>query len=457
MYQFLTDEQNTRKVFLLHCILALGVLASSWVLILWFYFVLLGGIPDLFNGQKRDIGILFLASYLTPFEVLSRIANTSPALPYELGKYLLFVLLFYGIISSRYKGRSAGWLMLVLLLPAVFIDESGSISGYKPIVFNVLGPVNVALGVIYSGMLRIDNQLFIRLLKLSLWPMFCVLLYVFIRTPEFDEIEFNLGANFDTAGGFGSNQVATVLGAGLFFTFLFWYLKKSVSSYRIIDTVLLLGFAVQGFLTFSRGGMIGGLVAIIILILFLSKDQLNPEKKNGVSPKFAKLLLPVLVLLISFSLADNLTGGLLTLRYQGESGGTLSGTKEKNLNTLTTGRFSIFQSDIDLWERYPLLGTGVGASSFLREGENRQIAHVEMSRLLAEHGVLGLGYMLVFAAITASHIRDFRKDNIKLIQTAILFLALFTTFHAATRTFISPLFVIFGFINVRITSALTIE
>jgi hypothetical protein len=382
--------------------------------------------------------------------VLSRIANTSPALPYELGKYLLFILLSYGIISSRYKGRSAGWLMFVLLLPAVFIDESGSISGYKLVVFNVLGPINLALGVIYSGMLRIDDQLFIRMLKLSLWPMFCVLLYVFIRTPEFDEIEFNLGANFDTAGGFGSNQVATVLGAGLFLSFLFWYLRRYTSGYRMIDSVILLGFAFQGFLTFSRGGMIGGMISILALILFFSSENSSANNFGITVSKFNKLLIPIFVLFMSFILADNLTGGLLSLRYLGESGVTLAGTKEKNINNLTTGRYDILMGDIELWERYPIFGTGVGASAFLRNDDHRQVAaHVEMSRLLAEHGVLGLGFILVLSILIGRYFKGFRRDNIKLIQAAILFLALFTTFHAATRTFISPLFVLMSFINVR--------
>ena len=66
-------------------------------------------------------------------------------------------------------------------------------------------------------------------------------------------------------------------------------------------------------------------------------------------------------------------------------------------------------------------------------------AHVELSRLLAEHGILGLFYFIILLVIGWRVYQN--KGNPK--YTALLFslyiLALYTTFHAATRTFITPL------------------
>ncbi|WP_332910234.1 hypothetical protein [Algoriphagus boritolerans] len=64
-----------------------------------------------------------------------------------------------------------------------------------------------------------------------LYPILSVLVYTIIKTPDLDSVEFSLGANFATAGGFGSNQVSTILGLGVFFDgFLYSF---ELSGYRI--------------------------------------------------------------------------------------------------------------------------------------------------------------------------------------------------------------------------------
>ena len=67
------------------------------------------------------------------------------------------------------------------------------------------------------------------------------------------------------------------------------------------------------------------------------------------------------------------------------------------------------------------------------------IAHVELSRLLAEHGLLGLLYFILLVVVPWSTIRRVRAPMLRGIQLALFFLALYTTFHAAMRTYVTPL------------------
>src|SRR5690606_31754763 len=88
---------------------------------------------------------------------------------------------------------------------------------------------------------------------------------------------------------------------------------------------------------------------------------------------------------------NRLTDNILLLRYQGETAGTLRGTREKDLSQITSGRYDIFLSDLQIWTDNFILGVGPGESPNMREGASqfKLLAHVEMSRLLSEHGLFG--------------------------------------------------------------------
>ena len=88
------------------------------------------------------------------------------------------------------------------------------------------------------------------------------------------------------SGGFGSNQVATILGLGMFFSFYAWMNKLLFSGLHVLDGFFIGLFAYQGFLTFSRGGMIIGLVAILFyyLIYRSSKTFRRDTKTKRIKP-----------------------------------------------------------------------------------------------------------------------------------------------------------------------------
>lgn len=421
---------------LLHVLLGFLSAFSKFPIIVYFYVFLITSLFFVFDSKDSQIKLTMLMAYLIPMEIICRMAQTSPFVPYELSKYLFFILLIFGLFTNTKKSSKIGFFLLLLLLPAFFYDYSNLVTS-NDLVFNLLAPVNLCLAVWYFYKRPIKREYIPKLIMVMVLPLISALAYTYIKTPDYDQIEFKLGANFDTTGGFGSNQVSTVFGLGLFLTFYLWYNRISITGLRILDVGLVFLFTLQGLLSFSRGGMIGGAVAILLYLLFnknIDTVRVKSTKKNS-----KKFLIPAMaIILISSWFANDVTKGQLLLRYQGETAGTLSGAKEKDLNSLTTRRSSVFEADFQLFKEN-LFGVGAGASKYLRETENDLLTHVEFSRLLAEHGVLGFLFFLVFSLLPFFLLRKHYSSGYRGLLIALFFIAWYTSFHAATRNFVTPL------------------
>lgn len=430
---------NTNKLFWFLFHIALGIISTFTPLpfIIFFYFFLILSLRSIFFHNNLNSKLSFLIVYLVSFELLARLAQTSPYIPYELGKYLMMLLLIIGILNGK-SNYGKGFILFILLIPALFYDFSGKVIE-SDIRFNLLGTINIGLSIWFFSKQKFTNYGLYQLLILLLLPLISVLSFIILKTPDFEKIDFSLSANFDTTGGFGSNQVATALGLGTLLSFYLWLINVSISTMRILDFILIFTFTIMGLLSFSRGGMIGGAIGIVIVLLFsrnsnkISKDLKHIKRIN----KF--IILGFLLLITSFYLANSFTNGKLLLRYQGETEGTLSGTKEKSLNSVTTNRFSIFESDLNLFSKYGILGVGAGASKYLRNEYNLVSTHVESSRLLAEHGILGVFFIIIILGLFFDVYKRSYDNIYKSILFALLFLGWYTSFHAATRTYITPL------------------
>ncbi|SEF41881.1 O-antigen ligase family protein [Algoriphagus boritolerans] len=428
--------------FLVHILLGVASTINKFPVIGFFYLALLYSSINLFSVSSKDRPRLVaeIIIYFASFEALGRLAQADPFLPYELGKYILLFLCPFGLMISRNftaKG-SLGLIIVILALPAAFFDESGNVV-FNDIKFNLLGLLNIGVAVWFFSSLKISLKILISWSKLMLYPILSVLVYTIIKTPDLDSVEFSLGANFATAGGFGSNQVSTILGLGVFLMASCILLSYRVTGYKMLDIVVLALLTIQGLLTFSRGGMIGGFFGILILMYYLTRLSLK-ERRSLAIPNFKKYVIPLGVMLfVVMIVANSITGGMLLLRYQGETQGTLAGSADKNLNKITTNRSDIFLEDVKLFAEYPGMGVGVGASAFLRDDYKGYAPHVELSRLLAEHGSLGLIIFLLFLGIFVLN-RNRAPENIsKGLLVAFFIIGFLATFHSATRTYITPL------------------
>jgi hypothetical protein len=439
MLNSLTDNRYALFWITFHIVLGIASVFSPIPVIAWFYIALLSSIFKLIKEKGNVfIWLVFILVYLSSFELLARISFASPFIPYELGKYLVFVFLLVGILFGFRKGLT-GFVLLILLMPALLVNEA-DVSDYKSIIFNILGPVNVALSIVFFKKQTLSRENFISFLKLLLFPTVSVLAYIMIKTPNLDEVKFGLEANAETTGGFGSNQVSTALGLGTFLIFIFWRKKWYFSGYRWLDLIFLIVFAFRGLLTFSRGGMLGGILGIIIVLALEPYRRPGPMVSQNIT-RILKIIPLILVLLITFRVANEVTGGKLLLRYKGETKGTLSGRKEKTLNVITSNRYDIFVDDLQLWKEHPVLGVGVAGSSLLRDNTRGYLAHVELSRLISEHGILGVLYFIILLYSGYNVFRRRHIHDLNPVLLAFFTIAIFTTFHAATRTYISPLLI----------------
>jgi hypothetical protein len=375
-------------------------------------------------------------------------AKTSPYIPQELGKYFLIIMGFLGLLALGVR-YSNGILMVLLVTPAAFYDFSGQRT-YYDIINYYLAPVAVGLGIAFAYRLKITSVQLNQILKFVWLACLSSLVFTFIKTPDFEEITFDLSANFDTTGGHSSNQVSTVLGLGMCLTFYSFFKRLNFSGNRILEGLILLGFAFQGLLSFSRGGMMVGAVGILI-ILFIPESDIENNSKRRTNPSLIIGALALFSLYGVFEIANNITGGNLLLRYQGETAGTLHGTKEVTVDHFVTGRLGIIEQDVNLWADHPITGVGIGASRFLRNLERVGVApHIELSRLLADHGFLGLLYSIYFFIVIPLHTyRSNNKNPQQIIMLVILSIAILTTFHAAMRTFVTPLFMILACLKVQ--------
>ena len=417
-----------------HAVLGLISTITPFVLISWFYFILFSNFNKAIFQLRKGNSLIYISliTYLISFEMLGRMSKSYPFLPMELSKYLLPLFSIIGVIMSKKKGNHLWFILGVLISIGLLFDYSGE-RKFSDIINNYFGILAIFMGLFFLSKQKLSRSSIEILLSLVLFAIFSSLVYCFLKTPNFEEITFGISANSETAGGASTNQVATVFGLGLFVSFYFWYKHIPFSGLRTIDLLIGIGFLAQGLLTFSRGGIVVAVISILLLI-FKNINNFNPRN----------ILLSVLGIVsafVVFNLIDDKTGGKLLLRYQGETEGTYNYGAEKDLKKITSGRSLIFEEDLKLWFQHPILGLGVGASRYIRRGIDGEIvsSHVELSRLLAEHGIFGLIFFMYLINLGIKLWRNIRIESWRLILFLIYLIALLTSFHSAMRTFVTPL------------------
>jgi hypothetical protein len=383
---------------------------------------------------KGDLIKTWVPVVISPLvEVWTRMLKGA-LVPEEMGKYFLLLAIILILIRQSKSATKAmhkvGVLVILLLLPSCLYALFMYDLSYENWVFNVLGIIELGILSFLAARERILQQQYIILLQFMAALLVPILVFLTFKTPSFSEITFSLGAIADTTAGFGSNQVSTMLGLGLVVHLMLILLKKPFYSNTVAWGIIGYTFF-RGLLTFSRGGMLVAGIALILFLLFFLKPG-----TRAFSRTIIMALVMVVAGIIIFKFSNALTGNLLSLRYQGETAGTLTGDRKKDLNSITSGRFSIFQADMELFETNLIAGVGPGMSSHLRSGRNKgnYAAHIELSRLLAEHGVGGLLTALLLAGFGIYWTLKQNNRMKRGFAAFFFFLSLATTFHAAMRT-----------------------
>ena len=425
----------------------LGLLLSLQPIALLGYFLIINFYYFYQYSKTFNVNILIhLLMFLPSIELLARILSLD-IMPSETGKYFCFLYFILFSLDKRIHTKKINTIFIVMFLflfPSLLFMDMYNFQ--KKIVFNLLGIINLALLGIFFSRVTITLVEFKNLFKNFIYSTIPILIILTVRTPKFSEIDFVLGANFDTSGGFGPNQVSTFLGAGIFILIInqIVFKTKLFSNNRQIDLFLIVALAFRALLTFSRGGLLSPAAAIILPINLLSKVQ-NIQKIIG------NFIILILFSGIAYFLVNSLTGGLLTQRFSGETVQSISGKEEKSLEGFSTGRTSIIEDDVRLWFDNIVFGVGPGESPFKRAelGEERGAnTHTEFSRLLSEHGLFGLVVNILLIIIIPFKILNSRlSPQIKYIKLAFILFALFSMTHSAMRTIIPVIFYAFSAVN----------
>ena len=214
-------ERNYILLIILHIVIAILIYLLRPISIIYAICIPLLGLYYVIKTQNRNNEVLIVAAYIVGSEVFLRMTNGN--LLYESSKYGVMIFLALGMYYSGFsKNAVPYWIYLILLLPGVIVaTETLNMQTdiRKAIAFNISGPVCLGIASIYTFNRKIlVSQLNNVLLSLGL-PIFSTTVYLILYTPDLKEILTGTNSTSETSGGFGPNQVATLLGVGMFVFF----------------------------------------------------------------------------------------------------------------------------------------------------------------------------------------------------------------------------------------------
>lgn len=443
------------RVFWLFFHVALGYASvySKWPLIVWYYILFFSTILSFFYSKKQNsIKIVYLLGYSLGVEVLGRALKAYPYIPDQMGKYLGVVMFAFGLaLGGPIKRVSLyGVGMLLLSAPALVLAPY---ENAKPIILNYFGPLALFLGVIFCSRQILTFKDFKELAAVILFPIISLAFFAYFNAAQIEKIDYGLTANNEAAGGGFTNQVSTLFGLGIALIALMYITKQQIFKYRFLDVFVMGLLMARGLLTFSRGGMVTAVFAIFLVMIFPKAKaawQDSEIRLRSFSP--ASIFLTFTVVAASFIIINIYTNNYLLYRYQGRTERSLQTgfNKTADIDQLSSGRYKIMISDLRMFLDYPALGVGVGYSKIERvnygagEGMN---PHLEFSRLLAEHGSLGLALVVMIFIYPFYKVWHDPNNYRRSIMLLFLIIALASTFHSAMRTMITPLLFAFAFIQ----------
>lgn len=427
--------KNTKLSYLaiivFHALLALIIFVIPFFSKIYALLIVLIGIIVIIKNKNRSNEVLFVSAYLVGAEVFLRM--TGGNFNNEYAKFCVIGFMLLGMIYSNFSKSALIYLFFfVLLVPSILITTNYQDAGTdvkKVLFFNLSGPICLGICSIYTFGRKITFESIQKLLVIMGFPIISTTVYLFLYTPNIQDVVTGTQSNFETSGGFGPNQVSTILGLGMFvfFTQVILFSKSKIE--LLINGGLLVFVSYRGIVTFSRGGIITGVIMIICL-LFLLYYFSNAKGRS----KFTIVFVLTIVLGIGiWGYSSFQTRGLIEKRYANKDA---RGREKKDR---LGGREEIMDADIALFLENPIFGVGVGLSKEKREKQlGIAIAsHNEITRLFSEHGLMGiLAFLILFITPCILYINN--RQHLYFLSFYVFWLL--TINHAAMRT-AAPAFV----------------
>ncbi|NDP26652.1 MAG: O-antigen ligase domain-containing protein [Flavobacterium sp.] len=419
------------NLVLFHVVLGFLVYLFPFVAKIYGYAIFIVGFFYVIKKQNRNNEAIIAAAYIVGSEVFLRMTHGNPL--YEISKYGVMVFIFLGMYYSGFsKSATPYWLFLLLLVPAVVLTTfvlNYDTNMRNSIAFNISGPVCLGICSIFTYRRKIPlEQMNSILLSMGL-PIVTCMVYLIFYTPNIRDLITSTQSTTETSGGFGPNQVATILGLGMFIFFSRTILESRTKFMLGLNLLIAINMTYRGIVTFSRGGMITGFLMILLLLLFL---YYKSNYTGRVKMNYVMVFMGV-TMVATWAYTSFQTGGLIDKRYANED------ARGREKESKFTGREDVARGEIDLFLKNPVFGVGVGKGVELRQEEtgNGTLSHDEITRMLAEHGSLGIvGLLILFFTPLALYIEN--KFNMFLLCFVAFWF--FTINHAAMRT-AAPAFV----------------
>ncbi|MEM8961606.1 MAG: O-antigen ligase family protein [Acidobacteriota bacterium] len=359
--------------------------------------------------RRRPDRLILVVTYMAAMELLWR--GFHAALPYGYVKFALILLLGTALLRYRVLERAnkLGLMYFALLLPSIFVMPSFD---RQAISFNLAGPCLLAVSLMFFSTQRIDVVQLKRILIMLIGPIIGL---AFLAGLGIYQAEGYLTAHGKTgSAGLGPNQASSILGLGAIAAFLFTNFESKRRALRLTTALVLIALLIQTALTMSRGGFWNAIGAVFAAVFFLA------AAKTGRAAKTAQILVIAgVALYLLFPVVNSITGGALGERFQ---------------DFETTGRDQIIAGDLLAWQDNPVFGTGPGQAWRYRLFTFRlSIAHTEYTRMLAEHGLFGLGALLILLGISIARALKRAPASSKAVIASLTTFALLYMMHAATR------------------------
>lgn len=427
-----TKDKNYFFLILIHAILGfviyLGPILSKLYGVLMFFACLY----FIIKTKNRNNEVLYASAYIVGSEVFLRMTGGNPN--HEFSKYSVMIFLSIGMVYSGFsKNAVPYWIYLFLLVPGVIIATQTlnltTVDIRKTIAFNISGPVCLGFASLYCYNRRIRIEEINNILLVMGLPIIACASYLTFFTPDLNEALTGTSSNVATSGNFGPNQVSTILGLGFFIFFSRLIMASRTKFVFFLNLVITFVMCFRGLITFSRGGMITGFAMLVILLYFIYINS-----KKSVQLKLIYLFIVASIVMVSIlAYTEIRTDGLLSKRYQNKD--ALGREKASKFS----GREEVAASEIEAFLSHPFFGIGVAKGTEYRLEQTGDIiaSHNEITRLLGEHGSVGILILLILFFTPVILYLD-NKQNIFLF--CFLTFWLLTINHAAMRT-ASPSFI----------------
>lgn len=434
-------KSDSKYIFLIliHVVIGFLIYAVKPVAKIYFFaaFIYFLGSIIVVPKSKKTVTIMCACAYFVGVEVLFRMTKAGVA--YEASKYIVILFVLLGMFFKGISGRGYPYFAyLILLVPSIIVasfDLDADANFRTNLAFVLSGPVCLGLAALYFLDKKVKHSDIIEALAQLSMPIVSMAIYLLLYNPTIKESIKSTASNYTASGGFGPNQVSTILGLGIF-AFTVRLIIKSPSFFlKVFNGIFLVLLAYRAIITFSRGGVFAAIITIIaFLLIFYSKSK--PRVRNNIIGSIAVL---VLTMTVSWFISSNTTMGLVDKRYTNKD----SLGREKA--DLTTGRTVLVLNELDGFFKNPFLGIGASNTKYNREGKS-VVTHNEISRLLSEHGIFGLIILLILIFAPMSY-RGTNKKNIFFYAFLAFWFA--TINHSAMRIAAPALFYALALLDIE--------